>query len=81
MSTTKGSVPDQLFPYSDHEALTADLRLETLIPPETGRDQQSKDQESAAGIFTSHASRVVLGMPVSLEKLALHFGPNIPTVI
>uniref|UniRef100_A0A3Q0RRH5 sphingomyelin phosphodiesterase n=1 Tax=Amphilophus citrinellus TaxID=61819 RepID=A0A3Q0RRH5_AMPCI len=27
MSTTKGSVPDRSFPYSDHEALTAELRL------------------------------------------------------
>uniref|UniRef100_A0A3Q3KZB9 Sphingomyelin phosphodiesterase 2 n=1 Tax=Mastacembelus armatus TaxID=205130 RepID=A0A3Q3KZB9_9TELE len=28
MSTTKGSVPDHPFPYSDHEALTSELRLE-----------------------------------------------------
>uniref|UniRef100_A0A3Q3IJ76 Sphingomyelin phosphodiesterase 2 n=1 Tax=Monopterus albus TaxID=43700 RepID=A0A3Q3IJ76_MONAL len=48
MSTTKGSVPDHPFPYSDHEALTAVLRLEPHTPNETGRGMQSKDQDSAA---------------------------------
>ncbi|KAF1391994.1 hypothetical protein PFLUV_G00047890 [Perca fluviatilis] len=49
MSTTKGSVPDHPFPYSDHEALTAGLRLETHTSTETGRDRQSKNKDSAAG--------------------------------
>lgn len=49
MSTTKGSVPDHPFPYSDHEALTADLRLESHIPAETRSDSQSKNQDTAAG--------------------------------
>lgn len=49
MSTTKGSVLDHPFPYSDHEALTAELRLESCIPAETGSDRQSKSQDSAAG--------------------------------
>ncbi|KAM6946548.1 sphingomyelin phosphodiesterase 2 isoform 1-T2 [Lycodopsis pacificus] len=51
MSTTKGSVPDHPFPYSDHEALTAGLRLETQTPTETGSDRQrtSKKRDSAAG--------------------------------
>ncbi|XP_069388949.1 sphingomyelin phosphodiesterase 2 [Paralichthys olivaceus] len=49
MSTTKGSVADHPFPYSDHEALTAELRLESHTSPETGRDKKSKDQDSAAG--------------------------------
>ncbi|XP_028432756.1 sphingomyelin phosphodiesterase 2 isoform X2 [Perca flavescens] len=49
MSTTKGSVPDHPFPYSDHEALTAGLRLETHTTTETGRDSQSKNKDSAAG--------------------------------
>uniref|UniRef100_A0A8C4IBF5 Sphingomyelin phosphodiesterase 2 n=1 Tax=Dicentrarchus labrax TaxID=13489 RepID=A0A8C4IBF5_DICLA len=31
MSTTTGSVPEHPFPYSDHEALTAELRLETHV--------------------------------------------------
>uniref|UniRef100_A0A665TN19 Sphingomyelin phosphodiesterase 2 n=1 Tax=Echeneis naucrates TaxID=173247 RepID=A0A665TN19_ECHNA len=31
MSTTKGSVPGHPFPYSDHEALTAELRLENVF--------------------------------------------------
>uniref|UniRef100_A0A3Q3B9S6 Sphingomyelin phosphodiesterase 2 n=1 Tax=Kryptolebias marmoratus TaxID=37003 RepID=A0A3Q3B9S6_KRYMA len=31
MSTTKGSVPDQPFPYSDHEALTAQLQLKASL--------------------------------------------------
>ncbi|KAJ0068646.1 hypothetical protein NL108_010334, partial [Boleophthalmus pectinirostris] len=41
MSTTKGSVPDKPFPYSDHEALTADLRLKPLISQETTHDNDS----------------------------------------
>ncbi|XP_059186059.1 sphingomyelin phosphodiesterase 2 [Centropristis striata] len=49
MSTTKGSVHDHPFPYSDHEALTAGLRLETLTPTGTGSDRQSKNQASDAG--------------------------------
>ncbi|XP_062262786.1 sphingomyelin phosphodiesterase 2 [Platichthys flesus] len=47
MSTSKGSVPDQPFPYSDHETLTAELRLESHTPPGTGRDKSLKD--SATG--------------------------------
>uniref|UniRef100_A0A7N6F892 Sphingomyelin phosphodiesterase 2 n=1 Tax=Anabas testudineus TaxID=64144 RepID=A0A7N6F892_ANATE len=34
MSTTKGSVPGHPFPYSDHEALTVELRMESHTPPE-----------------------------------------------
>lgn len=54
MSTTKGSVPNHPFPYSDHEALTSELRLDPHTPAETGSDGQSKDQECAAGIFLWH---------------------------
>ncbi|XP_015259394.1 PREDICTED: sphingomyelin phosphodiesterase 2 [Cyprinodon variegatus] len=39
MSTTKGSVPGHPLPYSDHEALTAELRLESKIPAQTGSDK------------------------------------------
>ncbi|XP_036007297.1 sphingomyelin phosphodiesterase 2 isoform X2 [Fundulus heteroclitus] len=39
MSTTKGSVPGHALPYSDHEALTAELRLESHIPAQTGSDK------------------------------------------
>ncbi|XP_043977001.1 sphingomyelin phosphodiesterase 2 [Gambusia affinis] len=39
MSTTKGSVPGHPLPYSDHEALTAELRLESHIPAQTGSDK------------------------------------------
>ncbi|XP_029287865.1 sphingomyelin phosphodiesterase 2 [Cottoperca gobio] len=49
MSTTKGSVPDHPFPYSDHEALTAGLRLETNTRAEIGSDRQPKILDSAAG--------------------------------
>lgn len=49
MSTTKGSVPDHPFPYSDHEALTAELRMETHTPTEAERDRQAKNLDSAAG--------------------------------
>lgn len=48
MCTTKGSVPNHPFPYSDHEALTAELRLKTHTPSETGSDSQSKNQDFAA---------------------------------
>ncbi|KAK5912116.1 hypothetical protein CesoFtcFv8_002018 [Champsocephalus esox] len=47
MSTTKGSIPNHPFPYSDHEALTAGLRLETHTL--TQSDRQPKIQDSAAG--------------------------------
>ncbi|XP_060899364.1 sphingomyelin phosphodiesterase 2 [Labrus mixtus] len=50
MCTTKGSVPDHPFPYSDHEALTAELRLKTHTPSDTGSGSgsQSKKQDSPA---------------------------------
>uniref|UniRef100_A0A672F510 Sphingomyelin phosphodiesterase 2 n=1 Tax=Salarias fasciatus TaxID=181472 RepID=A0A672F510_SALFA len=32
LSTTRGSVPNHPYPYSDHEALTAELRLESRAP-------------------------------------------------
>lgn len=46
MSTTRGSVPGRPFPYSDHEALTSELRMESV---QTRSDGKSKDQDSAAG--------------------------------
>ncbi|KAM3877759.1 sphingomyelin phosphodiesterase 2-like [Diretmus argenteus] len=49
MSTTKGSVPDHPFPYSDHEALTAEMRLDPLSQTETQSDKQTREQDSAAG--------------------------------
>ncbi len=72
MSTTKGSVPDHPFPYSDHEALTAELRLEIHTETEAESDRQSKNQDSAAGILTRHASLMPLGTPMSFD----HFGPD-----
>lgn len=50
MSTTKGSVPDHPFPYSDHEALTAQLRLKPSVPAEAGGDKQPTAHDSPAGI-------------------------------
>lgn len=47
MSTTKGSVPDHPFPYSDHEALTTEFRLETRAPALTASDSKSKKEEAA----------------------------------
>ncbi|KAG7494264.1 sphingomyelin phosphodiesterase 2 [Solea senegalensis] len=49
MSTTKGSVPDHPFPYSDHEALMAELRLVSHTPIETGREKCIKEKDSTAG--------------------------------
>lgn len=51
MSTTKGSVPDHPFPYSDHEALTAELRLETRTRTEAENDRKVMSQDAAAGIL------------------------------
>ncbi|XP_073325053.1 sphingomyelin phosphodiesterase 2 [Pagrus major] len=48
MSTTKGSVPDSPFPYSDHEALTAELRLETRTRTEAQNDRKAMTQDAAA---------------------------------
>ncbi|KAG7226787.1 hypothetical protein INR49_014136, partial [Caranx melampygus] len=39
MCTTKGSLPHHPFPYSDHEALTAELRLESSTSPKAGGEQ------------------------------------------
>lgn len=69
MSTTKGSVPGQPVPYSDHEALTVELRLEA----QSGRDRQSKGQDSSAGIVLAIlASMEALGVAVLAEMLAHH---------
>lgn len=48
LSTTKGSVPDHPFPYSDHEALSADLQLQTLTQ-QAGGDETRAEQDCAAG--------------------------------
>lgn len=45
MCTTKGSVPDQPFPYSDHEAVTAHLRMKACTPADT----LSESHNSSAG--------------------------------
>ncbi|XP_056130018.1 sphingomyelin phosphodiesterase 2 [Lampris incognitus] len=46
MCTTKGSVPDHPFPYSDHEALSAELQL---TQNQAGDDQQTKEQDCTPG--------------------------------
>ncbi|XP_019713214.1 sphingomyelin phosphodiesterase 2 [Hippocampus comes] len=46
MRTTKGSIPGQAFPYSDHEALTAEF---TLAPSEAGGDFRSSNRDCAPG--------------------------------
>ncbi|KAM4600208.1 sphingomyelin phosphodiesterase 2-like [Fundulus diaphanus] len=45
MSPTKGSIPGYLLPYSDQEALTAELRLESHIPGQT-RSDKTQDSPS-----------------------------------
>ncbi|XP_071398407.1 sphingomyelin phosphodiesterase 2 [Centroberyx affinis] len=69
MSTTKGSVPDHPFPYSDHEALTTELRLDLLTQTEIGSDKQTKEQDCAAGkvaelvdILTEARTEVKVGL-------------------
>ena len=49
MSTTKGSVPDHAFPYSDHEALTAELRLERVSQDPVPQDGPKGDGPPARG--------------------------------
>lgn len=46
MSTTKGSVANHPFPYSDHEALTSELRLTVHAPSETHCGRKPDSQES-----------------------------------
>ncbi|KAM9860078.1 sphingomyelin phosphodiesterase 2 [Aulostomus maculatus] len=65
MSTTKGSVPGHPFPYSDHEALTAELKI--VLHRESKR--QSKDQDCAGGnvaelvdILTEARTEVKVGL-------------------
>ncbi|KAE8298283.1 Sphingomyelin phosphodiesterase 2 [Larimichthys crocea] len=69
MCTTKGSVPDHPFPYSDHEALTAELRLETHTPSEAQSDKKLWKHDSAAGkvaelvdIMTEARTEVKVGL-------------------
>ncbi|XP_061582826.1 sphingomyelin phosphodiesterase 2 isoform X2 [Cololabis saira] len=69
MSTTKGSVPNHPFPYSDHEALTAQLRLESHVPAEAGDDRQLKTHNFNAGnlaelvdIMTEARTEVKVGL-------------------
>ncbi|XP_029908268.1 sphingomyelin phosphodiesterase 2 [Myripristis murdjan] len=68
MSTTKGSVPDHPFPYSDHEALTAELRLDPLTQTEI-RSDKYMDQNCAEGklaelvdILTEARTEVKVGL-------------------
>ncbi|KAM7402475.1 hypothetical protein PAMP_017714 [Pampus punctatissimus] len=75
MSTTKGSIPDHPFPYSDHEALTVELRLSPHSPTETGSDGQSKDQHCAAAkgaelvdILTEARTEVKVGLHCAERK-------------
>lgn len=51
MSTTKGSVSDQPFPYSDHEAVTTHFRLKAFTPADT----LSERQNSSAGMLTLYS--------------------------
>uniref|UniRef100_A0A8C4IBG5 Sphingomyelin phosphodiesterase 2 n=1 Tax=Dicentrarchus labrax TaxID=13489 RepID=A0A8C4IBG5_DICLA len=63
MSTTTGSVPEHPFPYSDHEALTAELRLETHAPTETESDRKSGNPASAlVDIVTEARTEVKVGL-------------------
>ncbi|CAL9704555.1 unnamed protein product [Knipowitschia caucasica] len=68
MSTTKGSVPEKPFPYSDHEALTANLRLKTLASQESRLDQSDRDSRKAAelvDLLTEARTEVKVGLHCS----------------
>uniref|UniRef100_A0A8C6LVG2 Sphingomyelin phosphodiesterase 2 n=1 Tax=Nothobranchius furzeri TaxID=105023 RepID=A0A8C6LVG2_NOTFU len=73
MSTTKGSVPDHPFPYSDHEALTAQLRLKFNIPAETGSDELSKTRDSPAGYSNGHNGKIMRKIDVTFDTYCLFF--------
>uniref|UniRef100_A0A3P9HQ42 Sphingomyelin phosphodiesterase 2 n=1 Tax=Oryzias latipes TaxID=8090 RepID=A0A3P9HQ42_ORYLA len=50
MSTTKGSAADSPFPFSDHEALTAELKLDSCVSAQTGNDKPCKTPDSAGNL-------------------------------
>ncbi|KPP70534.1 sphingomyelin phosphodiesterase 2-like [Scleropages formosus] len=53
-STTKGSVPGKPFPYSDHEALSADLLLlPQQVTEATGREHESCDTDALAELVNT----------------------------
>ncbi|XP_072308228.1 sphingomyelin phosphodiesterase 2 [Eucyclogobius newberryi] len=65
MSTTKGSAPEKPFPYSDHEALTAELRLKPLASPETRHDKNHQDSRGVAelvDLLTEARTEVNVGL-------------------
>lgn len=65
MSTTKGSIPEKPFPYSDHEALTAELRVKALRLQEPAQDQADQDSKKVAelvDILTEARTEVKVGL-------------------
>nr|XP_057911562.1 sphingomyelin phosphodiesterase 2 [Doryrhamphus excisus] len=68
MCTTKGSIPGHPVPYSDHEALTAELKLDAHAAPQAG-DVQSKsghfsgdDVAKLVDILTEARTEVKVGI-------------------
>ena len=61
MSTTKGSVLDHAFPYSDHEALTAELRLDRVA-----QDGVSQDGSNGMGPLARGSDRTAGTSSLSL---------------
>lgn len=65
MSTTKGSIPEKPFPYSDHEALTADLRVKAVRLQEPAQEQADQDSTKVAelvDILTEARTEVKVGL-------------------
>lgn len=65
MSTTKGSIPEKPFPYSDHEALTAELRVKAVCLQEPAQDQADQDSRKVAelvDILTEARTEVKVGL-------------------
>uniref|UniRef100_A0A3Q2PJE6 Uncharacterized protein n=1 Tax=Fundulus heteroclitus TaxID=8078 RepID=A0A3Q2PJE6_FUNHE len=77
MSTTKGSIPGHLLPYSDQEALTAELSLETHIPAQTGSDktQDSPSEKLAELVDTLTEARtdVKMGLHCAERMCCTHW--------
>lgn len=68
MCTTKGSVSNQPFPYSDHEAVTTHLRLKAR----TTADMVSESPNSSAGMLYSASVQTQSQGNTGTQLIRLH---------
>lgn len=72
MCTTKGSVSNQPFPYSDHEAVTTHLRLKAR----TTADVVSESPNSSAGMLCSASVQTQSQRNTGTQLMRLHRTPK-----